>query len=366
MRILQFIETGGPGGAETVFSQLSSGLSSRGHHVACITGNGNWLPAEIERRGLQLELRNYGGSFDTQLLRQIRARIRRDRIDVVHAHLFSAAAYAALAAKLSGVPCIVTLHGQVDVKHGSRTTRIKAAIIRRCARYVVAVSAALRDDLQDALRIPIDRFRVIYNGLERETGSNKFPDRQPHNSAGFRLVALGNIRPSKGYVDLLNALAILARSSPDFHLDILGQPDSNGLYESLLRQSQTLGLQERITFHGFVSNPAPFLNSADCFVLPSSTEGFSLATVEAMLAGVPVVATRSGGPQEIVREEETGILVEPRNPEQLAAAILRVMNDSAMARRFAQAAYNDANEKFSIGRMIDSYEQLYRETTSKE
>jgi glycosyltransferase involved in cell wall biosynthesis len=116
-----------------------------------------------------------------------------------------------------------------------------------------------------------------------------------------------------------------------------------------------------VTFHGFVADPTPLLTQADAFVLASSQEGFSLATIEAMQAGVPVVATRSGGPEEILRHGETGLLVPVNDAAALADAIGLVLHDPALAERLTAAAREDAVRRFSLDAMVSAYEQLYRQ-----
>ena len=368
MRILQLIETGGPGGAETVFATLSSGLVERGHAVTALVGEGNWLPAEMARRKIPTTLLTRGGAFDRPLLAQIRRTIRDEQIDVVHAHLFEGAVYASLAARLEGVPSLTTLHGQVDVQRGGARARVKQWLFSRSTRCVACVSDALRRDLQDALRLPPSRLRVIPNGVVR--GSPRPADAPTMRTSARtgstrQLIAIGNIRQPKDYPTLLAAVAVLRAQAVDVHLHIAGQPDGDGLFESLQRQAQALEVASHVTFHGFVADPMPLLAQADCFVLSSSKEGFSLATIEAMLAGVCVVATRSGGPEEILRDGETGLLVPVGDPASLAAAIRRVIEDRTLATQLAAAALADATQRFSIDRMVSDYERVYREVTGR-
>ncbi len=362
MRILQVIETGGPGGAETVFAQLATGLVQRGHAVQCIIRTGSWLPSELERRGMVPVFMRGGGAFDVTLLRQLIGLIRGRGVDIVHAHLFDGAAYATLAAVLCGVPCLVTLHGQVDIHRRNVASWLKAALIRRGATATVTVSAALRDALQPVLRIPAGRIEVIHNGIEALSLADEPPvgSRTRTPNEPFRLVAVGNIRPAKDYPMLLRAMAVLRGRGVAVHLDVLGQADGHGLYEQLLALVTELGLTRCVAFHGFVSDPAPWLTRAQAFVLASSQEGFSLATIEAMLAGIPVVATRSGGPQEIVDHDVTGLLVPPQDPEALANAIARLAGNASLAQTLAQSAWQSARHRFSVGAMVDRYEALYR------
>ncbi len=300
-----------------------------------------------------------GASIDLALLQFLRTQIRASDAQVVHAHLFEGALYAALASRLEGVPCVATLHGQVDVARGGLKSRLKQRLFRSAVRHVVAVSEVLRRDLQSSLAIPAERFSVIPNGVPV---SDARADRDDAPSRPRRIIAIGNIRRPKDYPTLLDALALVRERVPDVHLDIAGQPDRDGLHESLQEQARTLHLDEHVTFHGFVSDPTELLRRADCFVLSSSQEGFSLATIEAMLAGVPVVATRSGGPEEILEHEVTGLLVPVRNAQELCAGICRILlDDQQLARRMAGNAAVVARERFSESAMVQAYETLYQE-----
>lgn len=359
MRVLQVIETGGPGGAETVLARLASGLARRGHLVHCVVANGSWLPAELEKRQVSVALFPQGGkALDCSMLSFLREQMRSHQADVVHAHLFDGSLYAGLAARLEGVPCVTTLHGQVDVPRSGAKSAIKRAFFRRLVSRVVAVSETLRSQLKTALALHATDFVVIANGVPLPPWAP--PERG--DGAPPRLIAIGNIRRPKDYPTLLSALARLREEMPNVQLDIVGQPDRDGLYETLQTQVGALGLSDAVTFHGFVSDPAKLLAAADCFVLASSEEGFSLATIEAMLAGVPVVATRSGGPQEILRDGETGVLVPVRDPEVLAAGLARVLSgDRHEIGRMVAAARLDAERRYSEEAMVQRYEQLYRE-----
>ena len=358
LRVLQVIETGGPGGAETVFADLSAGLRERGHTVQCLVAPGSWLPDTLRERGLSVEPLVSGGAFDVALLRSLIALIRRERIELVHAHLFEGALYAAMAAQLARIPSVATLHGQVDVARGGWRSAIKRRIFGASIGAVVTVSDALRRDLAPVLPLPAHRLLVVPNGVAMRPWSSVSPRTAAQRTA--RLIAVGNIRAPKNYPLLLEAVALLRQSVPTVHLDVLGEPDPGGLFAALQAQVEALGLHGAVTFHGFVADPTPLLMQADAFVLASSQEGFSLATIEAMQAGVPVVATRSGGPEEILRHGETGLLVPVNDAVALADAIGQVLRDTALAERLTAAARDDAVRRFSLDSMVSAYEQLYR------
>ncbi len=368
LRILQTIETGGPGGAETVFAQLSASLIARGHAVHCVVRNGSWLPAELRRRGLNPEFVPEGRASALRFVLQLYRMIRSARIDVVHAHLFEGALYAAIAARLARIPIVVTLHGQADMQRAGYKASVRRWLFKRLVSETVMVSSGLERDLQPHLRIAPSRLHVIYNGLERrehpvestnakrgdERGSEGVPVRP------WRLIALGNIRPAKDYPTLLRALRLLRDRGLNVELNVAGQPDGNGLYEQLLALRHELDLEQHVTFHGFVADPSSLFASADIFVLASTREGFSLATIEAMLAGVPVIATRSGGPEELIRHSDTGILVPTDSPTAIADAVQHGTGHWAESLAMAQRARDEANSKYSVDSMLTSYEDLYQ------
>jgi glycosyltransferase involved in cell wall biosynthesis len=360
LRLLQIIETGGPGGAETVFLSLVQGLLDRGSDVECIVGHGSWLPQELERRGIRASLLTTSGSLDRGLLASLRRAIRLNAVDLVHAHLFEGALYASLAARLEGVPCVVTLHGQSDLGGLGLKASVKRLLFSLLASRVVSVSGALDRELAQALSMPSSRRRVITNGVRRQLPINNVKGEAGTNRSP-RLVAIGNIRKPKDYPSLLSAISLVKQTHKTVHLDIAGEPDQDGLFESLAEQVSELSIQSNVTFHGFVADTSTLLAAADCFVLSSTQEGFSLATIEAMLAGVPVVATRSGGPEGIIRHEESGLLVPSSSPKALADAIVRILDDRLLATRCRETALAEAEGRYTLAAMVTSYENLYEE-----
>jgi glycosyltransferase involved in cell wall biosynthesis len=362
LRILHFIETGGPGGAETVLVNLACAQQEAGHHVECMVRDGDWLPDALRSRGVAVLPYNTGGAFDGALLRALRQRIRHSGIGVVHAHLFGGAIYAGLASWLEGVPCVATLHGQADVRDKGLRLALKRLVLRYTVARVVAVSASLRTHLVPLLRLPARRFMVIPNGVA--FSAPRHADGPDVGARRPELLAIGNIRRPKNYPGLLDAIVELRNYLPNVHLSIAGQPDREGLFEQLQEQIERQGLRHNVTLLGFVADPSRLLATADCFVLASTEEGFSLATIEAMLAGVPVVATRSGGPEEILSDQETGLLVPVDDAHELTHAILRVLESRELARALAERARAVAESRFRLASMVSAYDSLYRALTA--
>ena len=372
LRVLQVIETGGPGGAETVFASLSEGLASRGHAVHCMSGMGTWLPDELLRRQLKLDLLEFRGAFDVPLFAKIQRAIDRYRVDVVHAHLFDGAVYAAAAARMRGVPCVVTLHGQVDVRAAGWKGAIKRRTLLWCAHSIVAVSGALKREFAETFGSAASHFRVIHNGVAlSEICSPPLSSQKTGATAGtpnapWQLVAVGNIRAPKGYPYLLEAMAVLRQRGYVAHLDIVGEPDREGLFNELQSQVRALGIEGLVQFRGFIERPAPLIMSSDALVLASTKEGFSLVTIEAMHVGTPVIATRSGGPEEILEDGLTGFLVTPGSAEALADGIVRALGAPEYTAGLVSRAQSEAKRRFGLGSMVEAYEELYYQAVKRE
>jgi glycosyltransferase involved in cell wall biosynthesis len=129
----------------------------------------------------------------------------------------------------------------------------------------------------------------------------------------------------------------------------------------LTRQRTNLGLEGRVHFLGYVDDPAEYLRNLDVFVLSSSTEGFSIATIQAMATGIPVVATRCGGPEEILSADEYGLLVPAADADALASALIALIDSPEKRRTFATAGRGLARKRFDMAHMLSEYQALYRQ-----
>ena len=361
--ILHSIDTTGPGGAETVFTTLASGLpQSRFRSLAVIRGTG-WVYDELHRLGIQPQILESRGSFNWRYLSALVALIRREQVDLVQSHLLGSNVYCSLAGALTGVPVVATFHGNVDIGAAERFKGLKFRIINRGASCTVAVSEALRTDIIHSTPLRASASRVIHNGIDCAAFQRPRRDelRQRFGWAASDLVigCLGNIRPAKGYDILLAAAVQMRERVPGVRIVIAGQPGRGDLYDRLQQMRTELGLQETVQFIGFIDDPAGFLANLDLFMLSSVTEGFSIATIQAMAAGLPVLVTQSGGPQEIVTHGVNGWMVPPGDPDSLAAAVARLAADPALRTSLAEAGKEHVNATFDIGVMLNAYCDIY-------
>jgi glycosyltransferase involved in cell wall biosynthesis len=278
--------------------------------------------------------------------------------------MFDVSVYAALALVTTRIPLISTIHGFADIKGPHLTVWIKCAILRLLGHDIVFVSRALEDQILKSFSILRPKVKTIANGIP--TAAFRAHYRTCPNSVGGTIVfgALGNIRKPKGYGILLEAVAEVRKRVPGVKILVAGQPDSAGLYQQLLAQRSKLGLEDCVEFLGHVTDVSGFFEQIDCLVSSSLTEGMPLSLMEAMAAGLPVVATRCGGVPELIDHEVHGLLCEPGRTDELASAMIRMAENPSLREKSGKASSERAAKSFSLDAMADRYEELYTSATA--
>lgn len=364
--VLHLIDTTGPGGAETVCLQVAHGLQERGWDARiALTGPG-WVLDRAQELMLPVDVVETKRRLDLRYALGLRRLVRNHGIRLIQAHLFSPAVYASAVGAWTGTPVVATFHGVSDVESGGFAGRQRYSLVGRRAR-VVCVSESLRRQLALGGVIASGTIEVIHNGVDLAA----FPGRdgaavrvrQDVPADAMLVGALGNIRPAKDYANLLRAAAAI--DHPRVHFAIVGQ-QTPPLYDELVALRARLGLEDRVAFWGFCDDVPDVMAAFDLLAISSRSEGFSIAAIQAMAAGLPVVATRSGGPEEIVTDGEDGLLVPPGDPAALAAAIRRVIDSASVGKRLGQRARQTAGDRFSLDRTLDRYERLYEEILDPE
>lgn len=356
--IALMIESDGPGGAERMVIQLAEELRSRGHSV-CPVGPARgcgWLDAELRARGFDPETFTLRRPLDWKCVRGMARMLRRRRVQVIHSHEFTMAVYGAAAAALLRLPYVVTMHGGGEYAAKWR----RRAVLRwafRNSRRTVAVSAASRARITAELGLPTETFEVIPNGISAEPGSGAAVRAELRMRPNELLIlAVGNLYPVKGHIVLLRALAELKHTGQPWRVAIAGR---GGEADALDAFARAHGMEDRLHLLGYRSDVADLLAAADVYVMPSLSEGLPLALIEAMYAGKPVVASAVGGIPEAVTSGRDGILVPPQDPEALAGALARLMEDPKERSTLGAAACERARAEYSVGAMADRYEAAY-------
>ncbi|HEX8242023.1 MAG TPA: glycosyltransferase, partial [Longimicrobium sp.] len=300
--VLHLIDTGGPGGAETVVLDLVDGLDPGRWRSVVALPIRDWMHGQLTARGHEPVLLPSDGSLNLRYLAGIVRTVRRHRVDLVHAHLFGSAVYGRLAGLLCGVPVVATLHGEGDIAPDERFRAAKLRLLNGC-RSVVLVSERLRDSFVEKGYVRPERSRVIANGVDTERYRPR-PRRGLRAELGvpddaFLVGAVGNLRPAKGYEVLLQAAALLKARGAPCRCVVVGQLQEP-LHGQLLALRTALGVEDEVRFLGFRDDVEEVLPEFDVYAITSHSEGLPLSTLQAMATGLPVVATRCGGPEQIV------------------------------------------------------------------
>ncbi|HEY4342407.1 MAG TPA: glycosyltransferase [Steroidobacteraceae bacterium] len=360
--ILHVIDSTEPGGAETVFAQLADELRKRGYRSLTVVSGPGWVTDELRRRGLQPIIIDAKGAFNWRLVRGLVRIIRAEKVDLIQSHLLGSNVYCALAGLIAHKPVIATFHGMVDVSPEERLRWLKFQIMNLGVSRFVAVSQRLCDAIHKEGLLNPRKTTVIYNGIEFERygRSSRQELRELLGLPGDAVLigSLGNLHPAKGYEYLIRAAGIVSRRHPSAHFVIGGD-----IKEHLIGDLRTLmadsGVCDRVHFIGFVKDSAAFLSQLDFFLLSSLSEGFSIATVEAMATGLPMVVTRCGGPEEIVSEGQDAVMVDAGSYESISAGLSALLDSPATAGQLARRAKESVEGRFSMHAMIDRYMDLY-------
>lgn len=371
MRVLHLIDTGGPGGAETVFRDLVTRLpEERWLSIPVVPWEGDWLERALLDEGVEPRVLTSTSSFDLGYLRRLGALVQEVKPDLIHTHLFTTAVYASAFARLGGQPVVSTFHGHVDVGPNVRFRDLKFRILDRPRNRYVFVSDALRAWFEDTTPLRGDRMRTVHNGIdfatERTRGARREWRRELEIGENDVLVgAVGNIRPSKDYATLLHAASRVRDAHAGRVVFAVAGQGAGELREGLESLRRELDLESTVRFLGFVEDVEEFLEALDVYLLTSKSEGFSLSTVEAMGRGLPVVATECGGPEEIVEDEVTGLFAPVGEPEQVARRLLEVIEDAELGRRLGAAGRASVTRRFAIEAMVGGYEAVYRDVLNQ-
>jgi glycosyltransferase involved in cell wall biosynthesis len=351
MRALHVHRIRGIGGSERHLLTLLPALAERGIEPVLVgLDDPAWSAADFygALRVPAVRIRS-PRDLDPLLLARL---VRELRADVVHTHLVHADAYGGVAAKLRGSRLVSTKHNDDPFRRGA--FRYVERGLARLADGIVAITDSLRRFTIEEVGISAAKVETIHYGLDdlpEPWGANP-PDDVPD---GVRVaLAVSRLTAQKGIDVAIRALPSLPG---DIVLVVLGEGPERESLEQLARE---LGIERRVFLLGRVPDVAAWLRRADVFVHPARWEGFGLAVLEAMLAGLPVVATNVSSLPELVVDRKTGVLVVPDDPVALAAAIPSALEEPGLG----TAGLERAHAEFSVARMADRHVALYERVTA--
>jgi glycosyltransferase involved in cell wall biosynthesis len=279
--------------------------------------------------------------------------LRRERPDILHASSSKAGVLGRLAAVIAGVPIrIFTVHGWAFSAHSgtaSRLYRWADRMMRPLTTVTICVSDRERARGLEAHTCNPEATTVIPNAIDVPAAP-----RAGHDRERPLIVTVGRLAPPKDFLTLLRGLALLPPGS--FEAVIVGEGPDRARLEA---EIQTLGIADRVHLAGERRDVPELLAGANVFVLSSASEGMPVSVLESMAAGLPVVGSRVGGIPELVIDGETGLLVEPGNPDQLAAALARLLAEPELRRQLGDAGRERARTRFALDPFRRAHVELY-------
>lgn len=329
------------------------------HSVVVIRGEG-YVAKRLREEGLEPIILDSKGSFNVGFIRDLCKLVKQHKVRIIQSHLLGSNVYASIVGLLTRTPVIATYHGMVDVSPHERFKALKLWFMRNGIARFVAVSNSLQQKIQEHNLLVPERTSVIYNGIDtalyQGQRSSRLKQQLGLAEDTFLLGALGNIRKSKRYDLLIEAIHQVIQRGHKVAVAVAGDPKAS-LKQALDEQMQRLGVTN-IHFIGFIDDTPEYLQNLDGFVLSSDAEGFSISTIEAMATGLPVIATKCGGPEEIIQNPQQATLVDI-DAGALADAICElVANQPTLA--VNQHAISRVQSAFSQEAMVNAYAQLYR------
>ena len=346
------------GGTERQMVELAKRLdpSRFRPHFACFHTRGRLLeevPSRIPIR--EFPVRGFGNPAAVGQLLAFASWCRSIGADIVHGCDLYGNIFGLPGAALAGVPVRIGNRREILTGDKSRAQLTAQRLAYRAAHAVVANSGAAREQLARE-GVPTARLHLIPNGLDISRYT-PVPPAGAGNAARLRkIVMVANLRAEKGHDTVLRSAPRILARYPDASITFVGEGPRR---ESLEILTRALDLVGRVTFLGERQDVPAVLGQHDLFVLPSRSEAFPNALIEAMATALPVIATDVGGIPEVVRDGVNGRLVPPDDADALADAVLGFMDDPAAAAALGRAARADVERHYTLDRMVERFEQLY-------
>lgn len=353
-----------PGGIASYVVSLAKGLKARKHNVIVASDEGNLVEVlnkyEIPHIPINITTKADISPKILFSLAKLFKPLRDNDIQIVHAQTRVTQVLSFWIDKIYGIPQVSTCHGFFK----PRLSRIKFPC---WGRKVIAISNAVKTHLQTDLKVKPGKIELIYNGLD----IGKYPQYNAEQIAESKKwiglgpgPVIGNIArlsSVKGQNYLIDAMKEVVKRFPDAQLLFVGD---GKIKEELLAQVNELGLNKNIVFIPSIQDTSSVLAVMDVFVMCSLAEGLGLSIMEAQSMGLPVVATNIGGIPELVKDNQTGILVGPQDSASIAGAIISLLENRQLAKQLGVNAQKNIWENFTLENMITKTEKVYESVIS--
>ena len=371
IRVLHLIGGGEIGGAEQHLLHLFNNFKDEEiePYLGCLIA-GSPLNELMRSKGFQTSVFPMKFALDLSLIPSVIRFCRKNKVDIIHAHGARANLIGRLAAALNSINCISTAHSLPEFDYPSSLKGKVALFLDNLtlpfSSGIISVSNSIRESVAERMekrnkKIPLT---TIYNGCPVLDFSNRNKLRDDFRkkwgiSDNIKVIgSIGRLHPVKGHSYLISAFKLLANDFPDLHLVIIGD---GPLYADLRNQLDRSGLAYTMT--GYVTSSWRCLPAMDIFVLPSLSEGMGIVLLEAAQAGIPLIASATGGIPEIWESQIDSLLVKPKHPEEIAQGCKRLLDDTDLRKNLTANALRKSS-LLTVERMAEETISFYRSITN--
>lgn len=358
MKVLQIVSGREVNGALVYCQLLTRRLLEAGHEPILVCRPRSWITRQgLPVRIVESEMRR----IPTADLSEVGSLIRSERIDIIHSHMSRAHTFGVLLKWLAGVPVVATAHNRYMQLHW------------RFNDFVIANSQATERYHRRFNLVPANCIRTVYcfvDGKRFEATGER--DRQQirreleYKGNEYLLGVVGEVIPRKGQRYLAQALPELSRRIPELRVLLIGRYHRSERYVQQMRRLQVAaGLFRKVRWLGRRTNVHQYMAALDQLLVTSVEEPFGLVAVEGQLSGTPVIATRTGGLPEIVQDGRNGLLIPPRNPQAIVAAVERLYHDRQLAESLVQVGREDARQRFDPLDLTSGVVGVYQEVLQR-
>ena len=360
--VLQVVLSLGTGGTERLVIDITQRLCARFRMAVCCLDTAGSCAHELTERGIEVTALGRSAGFRPSLGRRIAAIAKRHDAGIIHCHHYSPFVYGRIATMMSPRTRLVfTEHGRLSDGPPGTKRRIVNPVLSRLPADIFSVSQALRESMVGE-GFPRARVGVIYNGIEPGRPATAEDRAAVRRALGIPPDALvvGTVARLDAVKDLgaaLRGFAALRSVEPRAHCVIVGDGDDRNALQGVTRE---LGLDDAVHFLGIRNDVRRVLAAFDVYVNSSVFEGISLTILEAMSAGLPVVATAVGGTPEVIAHDTNGVLVPARDAATLGAALIALAASPSRRHALGSAARRSVDARFTLDGMVAQYERVYR------
>lgn len=364
MKILHLTTHLNSGGITQYILSVGTAFHKKGHEIF-VASSGGEMEEEYGEEGLHHQIFpiRTKSELSPKIYRALPALIRwikQEKIDILHAHTRVTQVMAAWIRWLTKIPFVTTCHGFYKPRLGRR-------LLPAWGERVVAISEPVGHHLRETFHVPAERIRIVYNGIDLPGFVDRFSKHEPGAvrtkyripPQAFVVGSTARLVPDKGHEYLIRAVKELEHTIQNLCLIIVGDGKYRKYLEAL---TENLNIKDRVTFTGNLKDVSEPLAAMDVFILPAIwREGFGLSIAEAMACQKPVIVTNIWALNTLIQNRVNGILVEPRNVQDLAEAIRHLVRDVSFREGIALAGQRTAECQFSLDRMVEELEDVYEE-----